>query len=171
MFQQLWVIFDSFAKTSSYSNEYFCVNLFVLNSKAWSRGTIKDLLQKIKLVWNAAFWVFHLVQIAMPHCHKASWNFYLKKAIFRIFWEHFETNGSIVLNYRMGKMWVSCLKIICILLLLRILQFCVKCIDQKLMWISENATGTYEINNQLYNLKFASDNYLKNAFCNYISNV
>ena len=171
MFQQLRFIFDSFAKATSYSNEYFCVNLFVLNFKAWSRGTIKDLLQKIKLVWNAAFWFFHLVQIAMPHCHKASWNFYLKKAIFRIFWEHFETNGSIVLNYRMGKLWESFLKIICILLLLRILQFCVKCINQKLMWIFENATGTYEINNQLYNLKFASDNYLKNAFCNYISNV
>ena len=177
MSQQLWFIFDSFAKATSYSNEYFCVNLFVLNFKAWSRGTIKDLLQKIILVWDAVFWVLHLVQIAMPHCDKTYWNCYLKKNLFRIYWKHFEwiksfeTNGPIVLNHRMGKLWVSCLKIICILLQLRILQFCVECINQKLMWIFENATGTYEIINQLYNLKFASDNYLKNAFCDYISYI
>ena len=139
MFQQLWVIFDSFAKASSYSNEYFCVNLFVLNSKAWSRGTIKDLLQKIILVWDAVFWVLHLVQIAMPHCQKAYWNCYLKKAIFRIYWEHFEwiksfeTNGPIVLNYRMSKSWVCCPKIICILLLFYFLPEC-----KRTHWVDAN---------------------------------
>ena len=177
VFQQVWVMLDSFAKAFSYSNRYFCVKLFILESKTWFRGTVKEILQKIILVWIAVFWAHHLAQIAKPNCNKPFRNCNLKKNIFRIYWEHFEwiksfeTNGPIVLNYRMSKSWVSCPKIICILLLLRILQFCVKCISQKLMWIFENATGTYEINNQLYNLKFASDNYLKNAFCNYISNV
>ena len=72
-------MFDSFAKAFSYSNRYFCVKLFILESKAWFRGTIKEILQKIILVWIAVFWAHHLVQIAKPYCNKAYWNCNLKK--------------------------------------------------------------------------------------------
>ena len=66
------------------------MKLFILECKTWFRGTVKEILQKIILVWTAVFWAHHLVQIAKPYRNKAYWNCNLKKSQFqdllRTFW-------------------------------------------------------------------------------------
>ena len=82
------------------------MKLFILESKAWFRGKIKEILQKIILVWIAVFWAHHLVQWQSLIVTKLTGIVIWKKANFRIYWEHFEWINSFETN---GLFWIWCL--------------------------------------------------------------